>query len=85
MMQGDGWGLPLQWVAGFRLVPPISLFGKKKPRQLGRSRGTLAGGVGGTGGTGFAAFGGFWFHGFARAAVVAEAAAGAVGGLRCAG
>lgn len=44
MMQGDGWGLPLQWVAGFRLVPPISLFGKKKARQLGRSHGTLAGG-----------------------------------------
>lgn len=61
MMQGDGWGLPLQWVAGFRLVPPISLFGKKKPRQLGRSHGTLGGGWEGRGALALLRLRGFGF------------------------
>lgn len=61
MMQGDGWGLPLQWVAGFELVPPISLFGKKKPRQLGRSHGTLGGGWEGPGALALLRLGGFGF------------------------
>lgn len=73
----SGW-LALGWFLRF-----LSL-GKRNPGSLAGAMGHWLG-VGGTGGTGFSAFGGFWFHGFARAAVVAEAAAGAVGGLRCAG